>query len=255
MKGVGPAAAHTYIRCCDPRRRPGHGSHLADYTAELEESPFNAHYERPGVIALLPDVAGKRVLDVGCGSGPLSEWLAGHGGDVLGFDSSPSMVRVAEARRLLNASFRVADLAQPLTFLRDSTFDVAVASLVMHYLHDRVAPPSELRRVLIDDGSLILSTHHPARDIELSATGNYLATELLRDRWEKGGREYEVSFWRRPLAAMFTAFDAAGFDVQTLSEPQPLPECESRFPDVWKRLTTEPNFVFFKLRPRRHRTA
>jgi SAM-dependent methyltransferase len=223
----------------------------ADYTAELEESPYNALYERPGVIALLPEVSGRRVLDVGCGSGPLSEWLEHRGAEVVGFDSSPSMVRAAEARALPKASFHVADLGRRLTFLPDSKFDVAVASLVLHYLRDWVPALSELRRVLADDGVLVLSTHHPARDIELSATGNYLATELLRDRWEKGGHEYDVSFWRRPLTEMFAAFDAAGFDVQTLSEPLPLPECEHRHPDAWERLTTKPGFVFFRLAPRR----
>jgi SAM-dependent methyltransferase len=233
----------------DPDTVSTYEAMAADYTAELEESAFNALYERPGVIALLPEVAGKRVLDVGCGSGPLSEWLVRHGAEVVGFDSSPSMVKAARTRRLSNASFRVADLAQPLTFLADSTFDLVVASLVMHYLRDWVPPLRELRRVLTDDGVLVFSTHHPASDIELSATGNYLATELLHDRWEKGGREYEVSFWRRPLSAMFESFDAAGFRVQTLSEPQPLPECEQRFPDAWKRLTTQPQFAFFKLRP------
>ena len=77
-------------------------------------------------------------------------------------------------------------------------------------------------------------------------TSHYLTTEFLRNRWEKGGREYEVSFWLRPVSAMFESFDA-GFDVQTLSEPQPLPKCQERFPDAWKRLTTKPHSLFFKL--------
>jgi hypothetical protein len=44
-------------------------------------------------------------------------------------------------------------------------------------------------------------------------TADYHATELLTDRWEKGGREFEVRFWRRPLSAMFAAFAEAGFQV------------------------------------------
>lgn len=163
---------------------------------------------------------------------------------------SPSMVRLAENRGLNSASFRVADLGKPLGFLEDSSFDIAVASLVIHYLHDWVPPLTELRRVLRRDGALVLSTHHPARDIELSTTGNYLATELMTDRWEKGGKTFDVRFWRRPLSAMFAAFDEAGFDVRKLTEPLPLPECRERFPDKWKRLSTEPNFLFFRLSPR-----
>jgi SAM-dependent methyltransferase len=221
-----------------------------EYAAAVEANPFNALYERPGVISLLPDVAGKRVLDVGCGSGPLSAWLVHRGADVVGFDISPSMVGLAQKRGLRNATFHVADLAEPLRFLENTSFDIAVASLVLHYLRDWVAPLTELRRVLRPEGVLVLSTHHPARDIELSTTGNYLATELLTDRWKKGGQEFEVRFWRRPLSAMFAAFDEAGFDVRRLTEPAPLPECRERFPDEWKRLSTEPNFLFFRLGPR-----
>jgi SAM-dependent methyltransferase len=221
-----------------------------EYAADLEESPWNALYERPGVIALLPEVSGRRVLDVGCGSGPLSAWLVERGAEVVAFDSSPAMVAIAERRGLGSVSFRVADLAEPLDFLEDDSFDVAVASLVLHYLRDWVAPLRELRRVLKPGGSLVLSTHHPAADVELATSGSYFEAELLHDRWTKGGREFEVSFWRRPLTEMAAAFDRAGFDIALLSEPQPLPECRERAPEAWDRLTRQPHFIFFRLTPR-----
>jgi SAM-dependent methyltransferase len=224
----------------------------ADYAAEVDESPFNALYERPGLIELLPDPTEKRVLDVGCGSGPLSAWLVSRGAEVVGFDVSPSMVRAAQSRRLTRATFRVADLAEPLDFLADASIDVVVASLVFHYVRDWVEPLLELRRVLRPGGALVMSTHHPAADAdaELSPSGNYFETEVLHDRWVKGGREFEVRFWRRPLGDMFAAFDEAGFDVRRLSEPQPLPECRDRFPAAWEQLSRRPHFVFFRLEPR-----
>jgi SAM-dependent methyltransferase len=220
-----------------------------EYAADVESNAYNALYERPGLIALLPKVAGLRVLDAGCGSGPLSAWLVEHGAaQVFGFDASREMVRVALGRGLPNASFAVADLAEPLDFLADDAFDLVVAGLVMHYLRDWVAPLRELRRVLRPGGALVCSTHHPARDLELSTTGDYFATELLTDRWTKGGRELEVRFWRRPLSAMFSAFEEAGFRLERLSEPLPLDECRERFPEAWERLTTSPWFLFFRLR-------
>jgi len=219
-----------------------------NYAADLEdESPWNSLYERPAVLSMLPDVAGKRVLDVGCGTGPLSAWLASHGAEVIGFDVSTSMVGLAKARAIEGASFRVADLAEPLDFLDDDSFDVAVASLVIHYLRDWVAPLRELRRALRHDGLLLISTHHPMQDIERSVSGNYFDVELLKDRWTKGGEEFDVQFWRRPFAEMFAAFDSAGFSVLSLREPQPVPECRERFPDTWEKLTTQPAFVLFKL--------
>ena len=92
------------------------------------------------------------------------------------------MVELAEKRAIPSASFVVADLAEPLDFLADDTFDIAVAGLVLHYLRDWVAPLRELRRVLRPDGTLVFSTHHPASDVHLAASGSYFATELIHDR-------------------------------------------------------------------------
>jgi len=58
-----------------------------------------------------------------------------------------------------------------------------------------------------------------------------------------------VRFWRRPLTAMFAAFDAAGWRVERLEEPQPLPACRERDPAAWRRLTREPAFLFLRLVP------
>lgn len=233
----------------DARAALTYDAMAVDYDAAVAEGerPYNSLYERPAIFSMLADVTGKRVLDVGCGSGSLSAWLAGRGAEVVGFDASASMVRLAEQKRIAHASFRVADLSKPLTFLADSSFDVAVASLVMHYLRDWVDPLRELARVLSPSGELIISTHHPANDIKLSATGNYFDTELVHERWDLDGKEFEVHFWRRPLSAMFSAFETAGFRVISFIEPMPLPECRERFPRAWEALTTRPGFAFFKL--------
>lgn len=231
----------------DARAAATYDAMAEDYNAGVDARPYNALYERPAIISMLPDVAGKRVLDVGCGSGPLSEWLVGHGAEVVGFDASANMVRLAEQKGIDGASFRVADLAQPLDFLTAQSFDLAVASLVMHYLRDWTAPLRELHRVLRPGAHLIISTHHPASDIELSTTGNYFDTELIQERWRFGTRAFDVRFWRRPLHSMFAAFDQAGFRVLGLREPQPVPECRERFPEDWEALTTRPAFMFLDL--------
>jgi hypothetical protein len=99
----------------------------------------------------------------------------------------------------------------------------------------------------VPGGTLVLSTHHPAQDLELSVTGNYFGVELLHDRWDVGGKVFDVHFWRRPLTAMFSAFAEAGFTVEILHESMPVEACRTRFPEVWEELTTNPAFVFFRL--------
>ena len=221
--------------------RPVYESMAAEYAAELDRNPWNSLYERPGMVALLPPVAGKQVLDVGCGPGSLSAWLARNGARVTGFDASAAMVELAEKRAIPSASFVVADLAEPLDFLADDTFDIAVAGLVLHYLRDWVAPLRELRRVLRPDGTIVFSTHHPESDVHLAESGNYFATEQIHDRLTKGCRNIDDTFW---------AIEEAGFRVERLSEPQPLEQCRDRYPEAWARLTTEPHFVFFRLTSR-----
>ena len=160
-------------------------------------------------------------------------------------DASPVMIRLAR-ERVPTASFTVGDLGERLPY-DDGSFDVAVASLVMHYLRDWVPTLREVRRVLSPEGVFVLSTHQPTMDAELADSDDYFATELLRDRWTVAWREYDVRFWHRPLSGMFRAFKEAGFVVDELSEPQPLPECRERFPEAWERLTTKPHFLFLRL--------
>jgi SAM-dependent methyltransferase len=215
----------------------------ADYVAEVEKSPYIGLYEQPGLRSLVPAVAGRRVLDAGCGAGRNSVWLVEQGADVVGLDASPEMLRRARTR-VPAAALSLADLAEPLD-LEDDSFDIAIASLVMHYLRDWVPTLRELRRVLRPDGAFVLSTHHPAAALKLSRSGDYFATELVVDRWSLAERDYDVEFWRRP----FRAIAKGGFGIDELSEPQPLPECRNRFPQAWEPLTRQPQFLFLRLVP------
>ena len=68
-----------------------------NYSTENESSLLNAYYERPAMIDLAGDVNSHRVLDAGCGSGPLSAALRAKGAVVTGFDSQPGDGRAGAA--------------------------------------------------------------------------------------------------------------------------------------------------------------
>jgi len=104
---------------------------------------------------------------------------------VTGLDSSAGMLAIAADRLGAAVDLHLADLADPLPFA-NATFDVVLASLVMHYLQDWAPTLSEFRRVLIPGGLLVLSTHHPFMDHRLSGADNYFATYHFAEQWRKG---------------------------------------------------------------------
>jgi predicted TPR repeat methyltransferase len=63
------------------------------YAAETEANLINGYYTRPAMLALAGDVAGTRILDAGCGAGPLSEALRDRGALVTGIDKSAGIPR------------------------------------------------------------------------------------------------------------------------------------------------------------------
>jgi SAM-dependent methyltransferase len=219
----------------------------ASYAVHNRDSPYNAYYERPAMMALLGDVGGQRVLEVGCGSGPLTAWLVDQGAEVTAMDVSPQMV--AQAGQLVGDRARlvVADVAEPLTFAEDASFDLVVASLVLHYLRDWEPVLTEFRRVLRRGGSVVFSTHHPTMDWKIHSPDDYFAFRQMTEAWAIGSRSFEVTFWRRPLTMMVEAIAAAGLVIHQLVEPAPLPELEQRDAAAYRSLCTKPQFLFFRL--------
>ncbi|MET9629629.1 class I SAM-dependent methyltransferase [Lentzea sp. NPDC006480] len=219
------------------------------YTESNETDIQNAYYERPAMLALAGDVTGRRILDAGCGSGPLLAALRGRGAVVSGFDLSAGMLALAR-RRVPGADLRVADLAEPLPYA-DAAFDDVIASLVLHYLGDWGPALAELHRVLKPGGRLLISIDHPfAMHMIHRAEGrrtNYFETYNYTETWDHTGEPVEMSFWNRPLHAMTDAFTAAGFTITTISEPLPVPEARELFPEDYRALTTSPSFLFFVL--------
>ncbi|MFE2263028.1 class I SAM-dependent methyltransferase [Streptomyces griseosporeus] len=215
------------------------------YAAETENSLVNAYYARPAMLALAGDVAGRRVLDAGCGSGPLSAALRERGAVVTGVDASAGMLALARGRLGEDADLHRAELREPLPF-GDGVFDDVVASLVLHYLEDWGPTLAEMRRVLRPGGRLIASVDHPFVAYTSQETRpDYFATTSYTFHWTFGGRSVPMRFWRKSLQAMTDAFALAGFRLSAISEPQPDPAARELFPDGFRELSTRPCFLFF----------
>jgi trans-aconitate 2-methyltransferase len=88
-----------------------------------------------GVVELLAPQSGERILDLGCGTGHLTNQIAAHGSEVIGIDKSQSMIE--EARRLYpDLRFEIADATN---FHFDQPFDAVFSNAAIHWMTDQRA--------------------------------------------------------------------------------------------------------------------
>lgn len=102
--------------CAASSRLNDYDSFAGAYSASNENNLLNAYYERPAMLALAGDVAGRRILDAGCGSGPLFAALRDRGAVVTGIDKSAGLLELARRRLGAEADLQVAELGRPLSF-------------------------------------------------------------------------------------------------------------------------------------------
>lgn len=128
----------------------------------------------------LPFVAGKRVLDVGCGEGYGSALLAEHAARVVGVDYSPAAIRHASsAYRSEKLTFRVADATELQEDL--GLFDVVTCFEVVEHVEQDEKLFAGVAGLLTPGGTLLLSTP------------NKLVDELVESMNGAGHFEYHVN--------------------------------------------------------------
>jgi SAM-dependent methyltransferase len=219
---------------------------MADaYNARVDTHPHNALYERPAVLSVLPPLSGLTVLDAGCGSGWYAQQFLENGAArVVCVDVSQKMADAARARLGTRAQVLTADLADPLTFASDGEFDLIAAPLVLHYLADWTPTLLEFQRVLKPGGILAFSTHHPIMDVKLFDLLDYFATSYIEDEWDTG----KVSYYHSSLTTILNTTLEAGFVIEKVLEPQPVPAMRLTHPELYNKLMHNPWFLVIRAR-------
>jgi ubiquinone/menaquinone biosynthesis C-methylase UbiE len=133
-----------------------------DLTRRYRERNRFARRRIANVFSLLPPLAGRRFVDLGCGMGTFTVEAAKAGAHALGVDPAPAAIaaaaRVAAAEGARGARFVRADAAQlPLP---DASADVVLAADLTEHLDDDTLAKilAEAVRVLVDGGTLVLYT-------------------------------------------------------------------------------------------------
>lgn len=124
-------------------------------------STMNELVEQPALRACLPALEGLDVLELGCGMGHMSVYLAERGvARVLATDASERMLRVARRDRAHERVEYSRCAMEDLEF-DDGNFDLVVGSLCVHYVEDYPALVRKVARWLKPGGRFVYSVEHP----------------------------------------------------------------------------------------------
>lgn len=110
---------------------------------------------------LLPDLHGRRVVDLGCGFGWFCRWAHENGAaQIFGLDVSENMLaRARSASSDAAITYAKADLEK--LDLPESAFDLVYSSLALHYIRDLAGLFATVYRALVPGGHLVFSMEHP----------------------------------------------------------------------------------------------
>ncbi len=142
---------------------------------------FVAEYGK-GLLESVPKNSGQAILDLGCGTGILTVWLADLCNKIIGVDNSQSMIDKAK-EQFGNIEFMVCDaLALPF----ENEFDVVFSNAVFHWISDHDALLKNIHKALKPQGLLVC---------EFGANGNIAAIEnAFAKACNSLGYDYEPKF-------------------------------------------------------------
>ena len=208
---------------------------------------FGAGWERAAeladLLALLPEVSGRRVLDLGCGAGQLARHLAVAGAaEVIGIDVSERMLALARAEwahpRVTYRRSAIEQVEFPA-----ARFDLVVSSLAFHYVEDYAGLVGHIAGWLSPGGVLVFSTEHPIFTARLPGEGWVLDGAGRRTGWsldrysDEGAREETwfvagVRKIHRTFATLINGLLDAGLAVERVIEPIPGERWFAEHPDA-----------------------
>jgi 2-polyprenyl-6-hydroxyphenyl methylase/3-demethylubiquinone-9 3-methyltransferase len=158
--------------------------------------------------------AGKRILDVGCGGGILSESLAGEGALVVAVDPSPASIKVAREHSVskgLRIDYRVG-FAEAMDFREE--FDAVFAVDVLEHVEDLAASIFACARALKPGGFFGFLTHNQTLE---AFTFMIWEQEYRRRVMPKGAHDFHKFITPEAMRAVLERAGLSGVEVRGLS--------------------------------------
>ncbi len=226
----------------------------------IRNNAVNANnlFEIPALFSLLPDLTGKKVLDLGCGFGEHCMRFVEEGADkVVGIDISEKMLEIAKAENSHEKITYIHMAMEDIGELEEE-FDVVVSSLAMHYVEDYAGVVQQVYRLLKPNGQFVFSQENPLCTCH-SGGDRWTKDENMRKLFMnlsnysvEGERESvwfvdNVKKYHRMFSTIMNVLIGAGFRIEKVIEPVPTEEFLDKYPD-YEDLLHKPDFMVVKVK-------
>jgi ubiquinone/menaquinone biosynthesis C-methylase UbiE len=183
--------------------------------------------EWPTILSILPDLQGKKVVDLGCGYGWFCRSAREQGAaQVLGMDLSEKMLgKAKEMTEDPAIEYRQQDLED--LQLPAASFDLVYSSLTLHYIEDLGKLFATVYQALVNGGEFIFTAEHPIYTAPKHQ--GWLVDEAGQKSWPINGYQQEgqrISNWlaegvikqHRMLGTYINLLVQQGFTIRYLNE-------------------------------------
>lgn len=213
---------------------------------------INSIIEQPVLRSLLPNLAGTRVLDIGCGAGSFCGYALAKGADfVLGLDISQRMC--AQARSSFGDNLKLKIINQAIEDFEWSgqPFDVITSSLTMHYVEPLATVLEGVSTWLKPGHPFLMSVNHPIYTADLGMTTGGIDTPCcVRNYWNEDVRTHTwfvdgVAKYHRTIETYVRLLNSAGLSLKGLHELSPTSAAVKEW-DGDPNLAERPIFILFE---------
>lgn len=208
------------------------------YDGWLGDRPMGTDPFFPSAEAQLGDIRGQRILDLACGQGRVSRYLAEQGAQVVGVDISAKLLEIARRREIDRPSgahrpgtieYRQTD-AHTLDGVEDRAFDGVICHMALMDIADLTATLRAVVRVLRPGGWFVFSTLHPcynpAPSGEMMTSQGIVRTVsgyFTEGYWRSDARTGppgKVGAYHRTLTTYVNGLIDAGLTIERIAEPR-----------------------------------
>ena len=214
----------------------------------------------PTTLKMLGKVRGKRILDLGCGTGLYARILLQKGAKVKGIDVSDEMLRIAQ-QEVPSVEFTQGS-AERLPYKKNE-FDIVLAALMMEYLPSWNRVLKEVHRVLKPGGIFVFSTGNPVANSLKRIRYMGRKFHKIEGYFQEGRRVKRISHWKlknktvklkwyhKTYGTVIKELRKHNFEIIGYEDAKPSVKAKRIFPKEYKKRIGMPFFCTWKVRKKK----